>query len=93
MKHIPRPEAARLQKVNPEYFFRMAPYAIALGVDKSFAAAFGRRKIEQCPYFLTKVSGSRTAEDWMRLMNQAVAIMDDRYRRMQMEKWMAVRFR
>lgn len=29
----------------------------------------------------------------MRLMNQAVTIMDDRYRRMQMEKWMAVRFR
>lgn len=93
MKRIPRPEAARLQKVNPEYFFRMAPYAIALGVDKPFAAAFGRRKIEQCPYFITKVSGSRTAEDWMRLMNQAVTIMDDRYRRMQMEKWMAVRFR
>lgn len=93
LKHIPRPEAARLLKTDPEYFFRMAPYAIALGVDKPFAAAFGRRKIEQCPYFVTKVTGSRTAEDWMRLMNQAVAVMDDRYRRMQIEKWMAIRFR
>lgn len=93
LKHIPRPEAARLQKSDPEYFFRMAPYAIALGVGKPFAAAFGRRKIEQCPYFLTKVSGSRTADDWMRLMTQAVTIMDDRYHRMQIEKWMAIRFR
>ena len=71
----------------------MAPYAIALGVEKPFAAAFGRRKIEQCPFFLTKVNGSRTAEEWMRLMTQAVSVMDDRCRRMQIEKWMAVRFR
>lgn len=93
LKRIPRPEAARLQKTDPEYFFRMAPYAIALGVEKPFAAAFGRRKIEQCPFFLTKVNGSRTAEEWMRLMTQAVSVMDDRCRRMEIEKWMAVRFR
>lgn len=93
MRRIPRPEAARLLKADPEYFFRMAPYAIALGVGAPFAAAFGRRKIEQCPYFYTKNQASRTAEEWMRLMTQAVAQMDNRYRRMQYEKWMAIRFR
>lgn len=93
MRRIPRPEAARLLKADPEYFFRMAPYAIALGVGKPFAAAFGRRKLEQCPYFYTKNQSSRTAEEWMRLMTQTVALMDDRYRRMQTDKWMAIRFR
>ena len=93
LKRIPRPEAARLIKSDPEYFFRMAPYAIALGVGKPFAAAFGRRKLEQCPYFLTKVQGSRTAEEWMRLMLQTVEQMDDRYRRNKLERWMAIRFR
>ena len=93
LRRIPRPEAARLIKLDPEYFFRMAPYAIALGVGKPFAAAFGRRKLEQCPYLLTKVQGSRTAEEWMRLMLQTVALMDDRYRRTQLEGWMAIRFR
>ena len=93
LRRIPRPEAARLLKADPDYFFRMAPYAIALGVGKPFAAAFGRRKLEQCPYFITKVRGNRTAEEWMRLMLQAVAQMDERSRRMQIEKWMAIRFR
>lgn len=93
MRSVPRPEAARLLKADNEYFFRMAPYAIALGVGKPFAAAFGRRKLEQCPYFVTKVHGKRTAEEWMRLMTQSVMIMDDRYRRMEAEKWLAVRFR
>ena len=93
LHRIPRPEAARLIKSDPEYFFRMAPYAIALGVGKPFAAAFGRRQLEQCPYFITKSQGSRTAEEWMRLMLQAVAQMDDRYRRIQLERWMAIRFR
>ncbi|MGM9603532.1 MAG: DUF2207 family protein [Faecousia sp.] len=93
MRRIPRPEAARLLKADPEYFYRMAPYAIALGVGKPFAAAFGRRKLEQCPYLFTKNQSSRTAEEWMRLMLQTVALMDDRYLRMQTEKWMAIRFR
>lgn len=93
LRRVPRPEAARLIKSDPEYFFRMAPYAIALGVGKPFAAAFGRRKLEQCPYFLTKGQGSRTAEEWMRLMLQTAAQMDDRYRRMKTERWMAIRFR
>ncbi len=42
LRSIDRPEAARLLKADPEYFYRMAPYAIALGVGKPFAAAFGR---------------------------------------------------
>lgn len=93
LRRIPRPEAARLIKLDPDYFFRMAPYAIALGVGNPFAAAFGRRKLEQCPYLITKGQNSRTAEDWMRLMIQTVALMDDRYRRTQTERWMAIRFR
>lgn len=93
LRSIPRPEAARLAKADPEYFFRMAPYAVALGVGNQFAAAFGRRKLDQCPYFVTRVQGKRTATEWMNLMNQCVTVMDDRWRRMQLEKWLAVRFR
>ncbi len=92
LRKIPQPEAARLQKADPEYFFRMAPFAIAMGVGKPFAAAFGKKKLDQCPYFVTRVHGKRTAEDWMRLMVQAVSVMDAGARRMELEKWMAIRF-
>lgn len=93
LRSLPRPEAARLIKLDPEYFFRMAPYAIALGVGKPFAAAFGRRPLEPCPYLVVRNNQDRTAEEWMRLMLQLVSLMDSRYNRMQAEKWMAVRFK
>lgn len=93
MRGLPRPEAARLLKLDPEYFFRMAPYAIALGVDKPFAAAFGRRKLEECPYLVTGSRTRHTAEGWMNLMHECIYIMDQRYRRTQLEKWLAIRFR
>ena len=93
LRSIPRPEAARLLKSDPEYFYRMAPYAIALGVGKPFATAFGRRPLEPCPYLAVRNNEGRTAAEWMRLLTQTVDLMDSRYRRMQIERWMAIRFR
>lgn len=93
LQRMPRPEAARLQKVDPEFFFRMAPFAIAMGVGRPYAAAFGKKKLDQCPYFVTRIHGKRTADEWMRLMLQAVSAMDYRYRRNKLEKWLAIRFR
>lgn len=93
LRHMPREEAKRLNRSDPEFFFRMAPYAIALGVGKPFAAAFARRPMENCPYLLTRKEERRTAEQWMRLLTQTADLMDSRYRRTQTERWMAVRIR
>ena len=93
LRHLQPADAKRLLQSDPEYFFRMAPYAMALGVSKPFARAFGRRKLVQCPYFITRVQGKRTAVEWMNLMTKAVAIMDDRWQRSQKARWLAVRFR
>lgn len=93
LKAIPRPEAARLLKSDADYFYRMAPYAMALGVGKQFAAAFGRRPLEPCPYLLVRNGENRTAQEWMRLLTQTATLMDSRYRRMQTEKFMVIRFK
>ena len=90
-KKLPREEIPRLLSNDPDYFFNLAPYALALGVIKPFARAFGRRKIEQCPYLMTRVSGSRTAEQWAAILSQTADAMDEKSRRMQVEKWTAVR--
>lgn len=93
LKAIPRPEAARLLKSDADYFYRMAPYAMALGVGKQFAAAFGRRPLEPCPYLLVRNGENRTAQEWMRLLTQTATLMDSRYHRMQTEKFMVIRFK
>ena len=93
LKHMPAQDVQRLLAADPEYYFRMVPYAMALGVLHPFTQAFGKRKLPQCPYIATRVHGSRKAEDWETLYSDIVTRMDRRARKMELEKWMAVRFR
>ena len=87
LKRLPKGSVNRLMINDPEYFFNYAPYALAMGVMPNFARAFGGRKLDQCPYLITSVSGKRTAEEWGHIMQDTADIMDARSRRMQVEKW------
>ncbi len=93
LKTMTKEETARCMAMDPDFYFRMAPYAIALDVMRPFSMAFGKRRIHQCPYLVTRVQGSRKPEDWERLLRDMVNRMDDRAQRMEIEKWMAIRFR
>ena len=93
LKHLPRPDIGRLLANDPDYFFNLAPYALALGVIKPFANVFGRRKLDQCPYLITSIHGKRTAPEWGRLMASAADMMDAKARRMSVEKWLNVDIR
>ena len=93
LKHLPRPDIGRLLANDPDYFFNLAPYALALGVIKPFANVFGRRKLDQCPYLITSIHGKRTAPEWGRLMASAADMMDAKARRMSVEKWLNVAIR
>ena len=90
LKRLSGEELSRLMANDPDYFFNMAPYALALGVINPFSRNFVRRKIDQCPYLVTRVSGKRTAEDWGHLMADAADLMDALSRRMMIEKWTAI---
>ncbi len=93
LKRISKEDIQRLTKTDPDYFFNMAPYALAMGIIHPFARNFGSKKLEQCPYLVTRVHGKRTAAEWAELMAQAADMMDARYRKMELEKWTAVRVR
>ena len=86
LKHLPRGDINRLLMNEPDYFFNLAPYALAMGVIKPFAVAFGRRKMDQCPYLISRVSGKRSAEDWAHLLADTADMMDAKSRRMMVER-------
>ena len=71
---------------EPDYFHNMAPYALALGVDKAFAKRFGKEKIDPCPYLTTGMDGHRTAGEWSELYRRALEAMGARARRLPLEK-------
>lgn len=87
LKNMPREELGRLMDTDPEYFFHLAPYALALGVIKPYANAFSRRKIDSCPYLSVQTRGRQTAEDWGQLLADTADLMDARSRKLMVEKW------
>jgi len=90
VKHLPREEIGRLLHSDPDYFFNLAPFALALGVLKPLGNTFGRRKLDQCPYLVTPVHGKRTGTEWALVLRDAADRMDAKAKRMQLEKLIPV---
>lgn len=93
LAHVSREELNRIMENNPDYFFEMLPYAIALGVDTRFARAFGKMNVGQCPYLAAKENRKRTAEEWALLCRKTADKMDTRQRKLELEKWIPISIR
>ena len=91
LKHISKEDIQRLMKSDPDFFFNMAPFALALGVIKPFARNFGGKGLENCPYLAVRISGKRSALEWAEIIARTADLIDARYRRMEIEKWLPVR--
>ena len=75
---------------NPEFFFDMVPYAIALGCDSTFARRFGKSKLPVCPYIQASNTRSLTAKQWSQLMRSILDGMSARQRKMPLEDFRSV---
>ena len=93
LKKITKEELKRVLHNDPEFFYNMAPYAIAMGVNTEFAKRFGRRKMRPCPYFVAGIQGKHTALEWAAAMQEAADILDKRQRQMEWEKFAIIRVR
>jgi hypothetical protein len=87
LRKADRAELKRIQENDPEYFYNLFPFALALGVDMSFARRFGPKKMPACPYFLCGVKEKMTAEEWTLFFRETAQILDQRYQRMEVEKY------
>lgn len=67
---------------NPDYYFDLAPYAIALGMDKRFASRFGKMPLDACPYLLAPVSGRLTATQWSEVLHRVLRLMNGKHNRL-----------
>ena len=69
-------ELARICEKDPDYFHTLAPYAVALGVDDSFARQFGKVRLTESPYLTTGSQNTLTAAEWNNLLKRTVSIMN-----------------
>lgn len=78
---------------NPDYFFDMLPLAIALGVDRQFAKAFGNLHLPHCHYLAVSRNEKRTAAEWALIVRKIADRMDKRQRKLELEKWLPLNVR
>lgn len=83
-------ELQRLLQVNPNYFYELAPYALAMGVDRKFARRFGRIELPDCSFLITPQS-QLTPVKWMECLRRCADTLDERQRRLPMERLLSRR--
>ena len=76
LRSVQHPQLLQLCENDPDYFHTLAPYALALGVDASFAKRFGKLRLPTCPYLATGTDSMMTASEWSVLMRRTVAAMN-----------------
>ena len=87
LKTISEDDIDRNLENNPDYFFDMMPFALALGVEKRFAKRFGKRNVGHCTYMAARQDRRRDAVEWALLLRKTADRMDHRQRKMLLHKW------
>ena len=86
LRGLSRGEVQRMVDNDPDYFHNLAPYALAMGVDRQFARRFGKYRMAGCPWLTGGMDGHLTAAEWCVLMRRTVAAMELRTRQSWREK-------
>lgn len=87
LKRVSKEELQQIVDVNPDYFFDMLPYAMALGVARKFARQFGNIEIIPCTYVVTRQERRRSALEWAQLLHNIAEKMDKKQKKLQLKQW------
>lgn len=86
MCRVSKKELSRLLKANPNYYYELAPYALAMGVDRSFARRFARLRLPECTYLISGHRSQNIAWEWASTLRTAVNMLDAKAKRLPFEK-------
>lgn len=86
LRTVSHEELKRIIAANPDYFHTVAPFALALGVDRQLASHIGKTPLPSPSYLLTASDKQLSAMQWSQLMRQTIAAMDIRFQRLRMER-------
>ena len=87
---IRKEQLQQLCAADNDFFFRLMPYAMALGLDGVLAKKLGDLRIERCLYLIGPGHNQMTARDWIHRFREILSQMDRRSRRIPFEKLVAI---
>lgn len=80
-------DMVRLLKGNPNYFHEVAPYALALGMDRKFARHFDRQRLQECNFLIVGNRRQMKASEWAKALRSAVETLDAKAKRLPLERF------
>lgn len=81
LKSVSSAELRLILARDPDYYFALAPFALALGVDRTFAHKFGALPMGECLYLSDDRHPPKTAAQWNKLLREVVNVLDARQHR------------
>ncbi len=72
----------QLLQRNPNYFYQLAPYALAMGVDRNFARRFGKLPLPDCGCFVTDGPRDMTASQWAARLRRTADLLNASQKRL-----------
>lgn len=88
MRRVSKAELMRILRTNPDYYYTMAPYALALGVDKKFARNFGSLRLPGCTWLIRGMERPNTAGEFAVMLRDAAEAMTNLQKRPPWEKFL-----
>lgn len=76
MCRVAKSELSRILHSNPNYYYELAPFALAMGVDKKFAERFDDLHLAACGWLVSGMASPRTAGEWYLLLRKTVEAMN-----------------
>ena len=86
MRKVSKQELHQILKHNPSYFHQLAPYALAMDVDRAFARRFARLRLGECTYLVSGMRGQMTAAEWAKLLRTTVQTLDQKANRLPIDR-------
>ncbi len=72
---LSRTKLSEIMEQNPLFFYDMAPYALALGVDRQFATQFETLRLPPCPWLDSDLPLGNRAPEWHPIVRQIAQIL------------------
>ena len=85
MRHAKPFELQQRLHANSEYFYELAPYALALGVDRRFARRFGKAELPDNGWLICN-DPPTTASQWATALRQIADLLNNRQKRLPYEQ-------
>lgn len=88
LKTVKPEDLKRILRENPNYYYELVPYALALGVDRAFSRRLGRARLPECTYLTTGLDGHLTAQEWTQLLRETVRSLDALQLRLPLDRFL-----